>query len=40
MSDDPTRWGLVLKVRNVDREVLVDTLSTIAEVKIRDIRET
>jgi acetoin utilization protein AcuB len=40
MSEDPTRWGLVLKVRNVDREVLVDTLSKIAEVKIRDIRET
>jgi acetoin utilization protein AcuB len=40
MSEDPTRWGLVLKVRNVDRDVLVDTLSTIAEVNIRDIRET
>jgi len=40
MSDDPTRWGLVLKVRNVDREALIDTLSKIEEVKIRDIRET
>jgi acetoin utilization protein AcuB len=39
MSEDPTKWGLVLKVRNVDSETLTATLSKIEETTILDIRE-
>jgi len=39
MSEDPTKWGLVLKVRNVNREVLVDSLSKIEGANILDTRE-
>jgi acetoin utilization protein AcuB len=39
MSEDPTKWGLVLKVRNVDRETLVDALSKIEGENILDVRE-
>ena len=39
MSKDPTKWGLVFKVRNVDREVLVEALSKIEETSILDIRQ-
>lgn len=38
MSDDPTMWGLVLKVRNVDREVLTSALSQIEGTRTLDIR--
>jgi acetoin utilization protein AcuB len=40
MAEDPEKWGLVLKVRNVDRENLTDTLSKIPETSILDIRQT
>lgn len=39
MADEPTKWGLVFKVRNVDREILLEALSTIEGHSIRDIRE-
>ncbi len=39
MSEDPTRWGLVFKVRHVDRETLVDALTEIEGQKVDDIRE-
>lgn len=39
MAEDPTKWGLVFKVRNVDREVLMDALSGIEGQRILDIRE-
>ena len=39
MSPDPTKWGLVLKVRNVDREVLLQALSEIEGQKTIDVRE-
>lgn len=39
MSEDPTKWGLVLKVRNVDRETLTDTLSQIEGERTLDVRE-
>jgi acetoin utilization protein AcuB len=39
MSEDPTKWGLVLKVRNVDRETLTDALSRIVDTTIQDMRE-
>jgi acetoin utilization protein AcuB len=39
MSDEPKRWGLVLKVRNVERETLTDALSKIADTTIRDMRQ-
>jgi acetoin utilization protein AcuB len=39
MAEDPTKWGLVFKVRNVDREVLTAALSKIDGEKILDIRE-
>ena len=39
MAEDPTKWGLVLKVRNVDREVLTSALSSIQDRTILDIRE-
>lgn len=39
MSEDPTMWGLFLKVRYVDRDILVDTLSQIADTRIVDVRQ-
>jgi acetoin utilization protein AcuB len=39
MAEDPTKWGLVFKVRNVDREILLDTLSKIEGQTILDVRE-
>lgn len=39
MVDDPTKWGLVLKVRNVDRDALVETLSGIEGQTVIDARE-
>lgn len=39
MAEDPTKWGLIFKVRNVDREVLMNALSSIEGQRILDIRE-
>lgn len=39
MSEDPTKWGLVLKVRNVDRETLTAALSSIEGERTLDVRE-
>ena len=39
MSEDPTKWGLVLKVRNVDRDVLTGALSKIEGQRTLDVRE-
>lgn len=39
MSDDPTKWGLVLKVRNVDRQTLTDALARIEGQRTLDVRE-
>jgi acetoin utilization protein AcuB len=39
MVTDPAKWGLVFKVRNVDRDVLIATLSKIEGQNILDIRE-
>ena len=39
MSADPAKWGLVFKVRNVDRDVLIASLSEIEGQKILDVRE-
>ncbi len=39
MAEEPTKWGLVFKVQNVDRESLLQTLSRIEDQTIRDIRE-
>ncbi len=39
MAEEPTKWGVVFKVRNVDREVLIDALSGIQDRTILDIRE-
>jgi acetoin utilization protein AcuB len=39
MAEDPTKWGLVLKVRNVHRETLVSSLSEIEGANLLDIRE-
>ena len=39
MAEEPTKSGLVLKVRNVDRKVLVNTLTQIEGIAIHDIRE-
>jgi acetoin utilization protein AcuB len=39
MAEDPTKWGLVFKVRNVDREILLQALSEIEGHSILDIRE-
>jgi len=40
MSQDPTMWGVVLKIRNVDRDKLVNALSEIEGDRILDVRET
>ena len=39
MSDDPTKWGLVLKVRNVERDSLLESLSQIEGQRLLDVRE-
>jgi acetoin utilization protein AcuB len=39
MSEDPTKWGLVVKVRNVDRDVLTAALSDIEGQRTLDVRE-
>ena len=39
MAEEPTKWGLVFKVRNVDREVLLAALSKIEGQSILDVRE-
>jgi acetoin utilization protein AcuB len=39
LAEDPGKAGLVLKVRNVDREILEDTLSSIEGSRILDVRE-
>lgn len=39
MSEEPAMWGVVLKVRNVDQEVLTDALSKIDGAKLTDIRQ-
>jgi len=36
---DPLKGGLVLKVRNVDREVVLSSLAQLAEAQILDVRE-
>jgi acetoin utilization protein AcuB len=40
MSEDPARWGLVLKVRNVSRDQLTEALERIQDEKLIDVRET
>lgn len=39
MAEDPAMWGLVFKVRNVDRTTLTEALSNIQGQNITDIRE-
>jgi acetoin utilization protein AcuB len=39
MSDDPTKWGLVFKVKNVDRDELTEALSKIEGERTLDVRE-
>jgi len=39
MSEDPTKWGLVLKVRNVQRPVLVAALERIEGSNLLDVRD-
>jgi acetoin utilization protein AcuB len=39
MAEDPTKWGLLFKVRNVDREILLGALSKIEGHTILDVRE-
>lgn len=39
MAEEPTKWGLVFKVRNVDREILLGALSKIEGHSILDVRE-
>ena len=40
MAQDPAKWGLVLKVRNVDSQTLADALAQIEGADIQDVRET
>ena len=37
--DDTTKGGMVLKVRNVDRDALIDAVTNIEDVEIIDIRD-
>jgi acetoin utilization protein AcuB len=37
--DDTTKGGMVLKVRNVDRDALIDAVTNIEDVEITDIRD-
>jgi acetoin utilization protein AcuB len=39
MVDEPTKWGLVLKVRNADRNQLVEALSAIEGQTLIDVRQ-
>lgn len=39
LAQDPIKAGLVVKVRNVDREVLLSSLSQIEGAEITDVRE-
>lgn len=39
MAEDPTKWGLVLKVRNVDHDTLTTALSNIEGERTLDVRE-
>jgi acetoin utilization protein AcuB len=39
MAEEPTKWGLVFKVRNVDRDQLTETLSQIEGASVLDVRE-
>jgi acetoin utilization protein AcuB len=39
LAQDPVKSGLVLKVRNVDRQMLTDALSAIEGANILDVRE-
>ena len=39
MSEDPTKWGLVLKVKSVDREALTTALALIEGERTLDVRE-
>jgi acetoin utilization protein AcuB len=39
MSDDPTKWGLVFKVKNVDRDELTEALGKIEGERTLDVRE-
>jgi len=39
LSENPTRAGMVMKVRNVDRKMLLDALSQIEDLKVVDVRE-
>jgi acetoin utilization protein AcuB len=39
-SKEPTRWGLVLKIRNVDRDTLIQALEEIEGQKLIDVRES
>jgi acetoin utilization protein AcuB len=39
MAEEPTKYGLVLKVRNVDRAVLTEALAQIPGDTIVDVRE-
>ena len=39
LSEDPTRAGMVMKVRDADRKTLLDALSQIEDLTIVDVRE-
>jgi acetoin utilization protein AcuB len=39
MSEDPTKWGLVLKVKNVERDILTTALASIEGERTLDVRE-
>jgi acetoin utilization protein AcuB len=39
VADDPTKAGVILKVRNVDSKTLTDALSQIEGIKLLDVRE-
>lgn len=39
VADDPTKAGMILKVRNVDRQTLTDALSKIEGINLLDVRE-
>lgn len=38
--EDTTKGGVILKVRNVDRDALIDAVTKIEDVKIIDLRKT
>ena len=39
LSESPTRAGMVMKVRNADRKILLEALSKIEDITITDVRE-